>query len=302
MTNHRMSASLCDFLEITKPRIMALSVFTALTGYMAAPVPIGILHLILSVFFIAVGAAGAGAFNMAFEHRTDALMQRTRNRPTATGKIRPGTATMFALLLSATGVIGLYIVAGALAAALLALTIFYYAVFYTIILKKRTPLNIVIGGVSGALPPVIGWACATGSISWEAWFLFLIIFLWTPPHSWALALYIRSDYARAGIPMLPVVKGADATRRQIWLYSIALVLISYATVILGLGGLLYKTFAIVGSALFLFYAWRVYRSHAGNGDADHSQNAPARTLFFYSIFWLFALFGFVLVESIFRQF
>lgn len=290
-----------DFFEITKPRIMALAVFTALTGYIAASASKDLLQLVGSILFIAVGAGGAGAFNMAFEYRTDALMRRTSARPTATGRITPAAAIVFAAAITAVGVFGLLLVANALAAALLAFAVFYYAVLYTLILKRRTPQNIVIGGAAGALPPLIGWAAASGSISIEAWLLFLIIFLWTPPHSWALALYIRGDYARAGIPMLPVAKGATETRRQIWLYSLALFPVSVAPAATDIGGVLYAVVAIIGGVAFLFHAWRVYRSSARADDSRQlarAADAPARALFRYSIVWLFALFSALLVEGL----
>ena len=302
----RLSATrrmrVADFFEITKPRIMALAVFTALTGYVAASPSIEIARLLGSVLFIAVGAGGAGAFNMAFEHRTDALMRRTSARPTATGRITPAAAIVFAAAITAVGVLGLLLVANALAAALLAFAVFYYAILYTLILKRRTPQNIVIGGAAGALPPLIGWVAASGALSVEAWLLFLIIFLWTPPHSWALALYIRGDYARAGIPMLPVAKGVREARRQIWLYSLALFPISVAPAVTDMGGALYAAIATIGGVVFLCYAWRVFRSSAGTDCTEsllaQANDAAAKALFRYSIFWLFALFSAILVERL----
>ncbi|MBU2419376.1 MAG: heme o synthase, partial [Alphaproteobacteria bacterium] len=253
----------------------------------------------------------AGALNMALEGETDALMRRTRGRPVAAGRINRNDALTFGVILSIFSVMLLGMATNWLAGGLLAMTIVYYAGFYTLLLKRRTPQNIVIGGAAGAFPPVIGWAAATGSTPWQAWLLFLIIFLWTPPHSWALALYSAGDYAKAGIPMMPVVRGAKSTRLQILLYSLVFVPVAIAPGLTGMGGPIYLVVSVVGGIGFLFLAARLWRSRAGD-EPDKAEAVgreaalydvraeakPARNLFAFSILYLMALFAALLVESL----
>jgi protoheme IX farnesyltransferase len=302
-----------DFFQLLKPRVMSLVIFTAVTGLVVAGGDLDAISSAIAVLCIAVGAGAAGALNMALEGETDALMRRTRGRPVAAGRVRKNDAMAFGVLLSIFSVMLLGMTANWLAGGLLLLTILYYAVFYTLLLKRRTPQNIVIGGAAGALPPVIGWAAATGEAPWQAWLLFLIIFLWTPPHSWALALYSAGDYARAGIPMMPVARGARSTRLQIWLYSLVLVPVAIAPGLLGLGGIGYLVVSVAGGAGFLALAFRVWRSRAGD-EPDKAEAVgreaalydvraeakPARNLFAFSILYLMAIFAALLVESLTR--
>jgi len=300
-----------DFFQLLKPRVMSLVVFTALTGLVVAPGDLDVLSSIIAVVCIALGAGAAGALNMALEGETDALMRRTRGRPVAAGRVRRNDAMAFGVILSAASVMLLGMTTNWLAGGLLLLTILYYAVFYTLLLKRRTPQNIVIGGAAGAFPPVIGWAAASGQAPWPAWLLFLIIFLWTPPHSWALALYSAGDYARAGIPMMPVARGARSTRLQIWLYSLVFVPVAVAPAFTGLGGRLYLAVSAVGGAAFLALAFRLWRSRAGDQPDKaeavgreaalydvRAEAKPARNLFAFSILYLMALFAALLVESL----
>ena len=300
-----------DFFQLLKPRVMSLVVFTAATGLVVAPGSINPLVAAIAVLCIAVGAGAAGALNMALEGETDALMRRTRGRPVAAGRVRKNDAMAFGVILSLFSVMLLGMNTNWLAAGLLAMTIVYYAGFYTLLLKRRTPQNIVIGGAAGAFPPVIGWAAATGQAPWQAWLLFAIIFLWTPPHSWALALYSAGDYAKAGIPMMPVAKGAKSTRLQILLYTLVFVPIAIAPAFVGLGGLIYLVVSVAGGLGFLGLALRLYRSRAGDEPDKaeavgreaalydvRAQAKPARDLFAFSILYLMALFSALLVEAL----
>ena len=300
-----------DWFQLLKPRVMSLVVFTALTGLFAAPGDPRLAEGLIAVFCIAVGAGAAGALNMALEGETDALMRRTRGRPVAAGRVRRNDALAFGVILSGFSVMLLGMNANWAAAGLLALTIVYYAGFYTLLLKRRTPQNIVIGGAAGAFPPVIGWAAATGDAPWPAWLMFLIIFLWTPPHSWALALYSAGDYARAGIPMMPVARGAASTRLQILIYSLVLVPVAVLPGLTGLGGTGYLTTSAAGGAGFLLLAWRLFHSRAGDQPDKaeavgreaalydvRAEARPARNLFVYSILYLTVLFAALLIEHL----
>jgi len=301
-----------DFFQLLKPRVMSLVVFTAVTGMIAAQGHLSLLNAVVAVICIAVGAGAAGALNMAIEGETDALMRRTRGRPVAAGRVRKNDAMSFGVILSVFSVMLLGMTTNWLAGGLLALmTIVYYAAFYTMLLKRRTPQNIVIGGAAGAFPPVIGWAAATGSAPWEAWLLFLIIFLWTPPHSWALALYSTGDYAKAGIPMMPVARGAKSTRLQILIYTLIFVPVAILPTFVGVGGVIYGVVSITGGLFFLYLALRLWRSRAGDqpdkADAVGREAAlydvrleakPARNLFAFSILYLMALFSALLVEQL----
>ena len=287
-------ASASDYLALLKPRVMSLVVFTGLVGYVAAP---GVGDLVLgfaSILSIAVAAGASGALNMWFDSDIDLTMTRTRSRPIPSGRIAREEALALGLTLSALSVVTMYLAANLLAAGLLAFTIFFYAVVYTMWLKRSTPQNIVIGGLAGALPPAIAWAAKTGSLTIEPILLVAIIFFWTPPHFWALALLQKDDYAAAKVPMLPVTHGAKATRLQIFLYSLLLAPLALTPVLTGLGGPVYGVIAALGGAFFVFLAYRVLRSHAGDG--DKTQDKPARDLFGFSILYLFALFAAVLVE------
>lgn len=293
-----------DYLRLLKPRVMSLVVFTALTGMVAAPAHIHPFLAAVAVLCIAVGAGAAGALNMALEGDTDALMRRTRGRPVAAGRVGKGDAFAFGIVLAAFAVMIMGLAVNLLAAGLLLFTIVFYAGFYTMVLKRRTPQNIVIGGAAGALPPVIGWAAATGQAPLDAWLLFAIIFLWTPPHSWALALYTSDDYAKAGIPMMPVARGPKVTRRLILLYSLVFVPVAVAPLLTGLGGLVYAIVSILGGLAFLAFAVRLWRSRAGETPGEREEGLyevkagakAARNLFAYSILYLFSLFAALLFE------
>jgi protoheme IX farnesyltransferase len=300
-----------DFFQLLKPRVMSLVIFTAVTGLVVAGGNLDWLSSAIAILCIAVGAGAAGALNMALEGETDALMRRTRGRPVAAGRISRNDAMTFGVILSIFSVMLLGMTTNWLAGGLLLMTILYYAVFYTLLLKRRTPQNIVIGGAAGAFPPVIGWAAATGEAPWQAWLLFAIIFLWTPPHSWALALYSAGDYARAGIPMMPVARGAKSTRLQILIYSLVFVPVAVAPGFTGMGGPVYLAVSIVGGLGFLLLAVRLWRSRAGDqpdkAEAVGREAAlydvrieakPARNLFAFSILYLMALFAALLVESV----
>ena len=292
-----------DFFALLKPRVMSLVVFTALVGMIAAP---GSVHPVLglvSIFAIALGAGAAGALNMWVDADIDAKMTRTRRRPIPAGRLTASDACAFGVFLSFVAILLLAAAANYFAAALLAFTIFFYVVVYSVGLKRRTPQNIVIGGAAGAFPPMIGWAVATGGVDANAFLLFAIIMLWTPPHFWALALYKRSDYAAAGIPMMPVVKGAASTRRQIFVYTILVAMVGVLPVFTGLGGLLYAVTSVLGGMMFILLSVRVLTSRAGDNPgtikADlytvKKGDKAARDLFAFSIIYLFILFAALLV-------
>ena len=287
------AAAVSDYLALLKPRVMSLVIFTALTGMVIAPAHLHPLLAAVSLLAIAVGAGAAGALNMWFDADIDRIMRRTRGRPVPMGRVTPGEALGFGATLSVGAVTVLGFAANYLAAALLAFTIFFYAVVYTMWLKRWTPQNIVIGGAAGALPPVIGWTAITGTIGWESLVLFAIIFLWTPPHFWALALYKADEYERAGVPMLPVVAGVARTRREILIYSVILALAGMAPTVLGFAGILYGAVAAVAGVLFVAAAVRVYRSREGAAG-----ERAARELFAYSILYLFLLFAVMLAEAL----
>ena len=281
-----------DYFALMKPRVMFLVVFTALVGLVAAP---GSMHPVLAIaalVCIAAGAGAAGALNMWFDADIDRVMARTASRPIPSGTVSPDEARDFGAVLAVGSVICLGLMANWLAAALLAATIAFYVFVYTMWLKRTTPQNIVIGGAAGAVPPMIGWAAATGTVSLESFVLFLIIFMWTPPHFWALALLRTKDYARAGVPMLPVTHGADATRTNILVYSILLAPLGMMPAIIGMGGLLYTAAASVLGSLFVVMALDCYRKREGE-EADRA----AKHLFAYSVLYLFLLFAVLLVEQ-----
>ena len=278
-----------EFLALAKPRIMALAVFTALAGMSLAPHRLDPLAAVAAVLAIVAGAAAAGALNMWYDADIDAIMSRTAMRPIPRGRVSRFEALVFGLVLAAFAVTVLALATNLTAAALLAGTIFFYIVVYTAWLKRTTPQNIVIGGAAGALPPMIGWAAATGEVGLEPLTLFLIIFLWTPPHFWALALNRAGDYARAGVPMLPVVAGRAATAWQILIYSVLLVLASVSPWALGFVGTTYGAIAAICGAGFLLLAGRINRSAGLDRRAAHR-------LFVFSIVYLFALFAALLID------
>jgi protoheme IX farnesyltransferase len=283
-------ASAGDYFRLLKPRVMSLVVFTAFTGLAIAPGTIHPVMAFTALLCIAVGAGAAGALNMWYDADIDAQMTRTRTRPIPAGRVQPGEALAFGLTLSVFAVVTLGLMVNLLSAGLLAFTIFFYAVIYTAWLKRGTPQNIVIGGAAGAFPPMIGWAAVTGSLTIEPLILFLIIFFWTPPHFWALAIYKKDDYARAGVPMLPVVAGDAVTRLQILIYTLILVPLGVAPWALGYAGAIYGVTAVVTGAAMLALAVQVYRERA-------PQERACRNLFAFSILYLFLLFAVLLAEQ-----
>jgi heme o synthase len=289
---HGVGGSIADYIALMKPRVMSLVVFTALVGMALAPVQLHPALVVIALICIAVGAGASGALNMWYDADIDACMQRTASRPIPRGYVAPEEALTFGTILAIGSVATLGLLINWMAAGLLAFTIAFYVLVYTMWLKRRTPQNIVIGGAAGAFPPMIGWAAATGSVSLDSITLFLIIFLWTPPHFWALALYRTRDYARAGVPMLPVVAGQDETRKQIVIYAALLLPVGLAPTIVGLAGGLYAAVAMGMGGIFLALALAIYRTREGRA-ADHA----ARRLFAFSILYLFALFATLLVES-----
>jgi heme o synthase len=282
-------ATVGDYVELMKPRVMSLVVFTALVGLAVAPGSLHPLAAFTALLCIAVGAGAAGALNMWYDADIDAVMTRTARRPVPMGRVLPREALSFGLTLAGFAVVTLGLLVSWLAAGLLAFTIFFYVAVYTIWLKRSTPQNIVIGGAAGAFPPMIGWAAATGSLSLEPILLFLIIFFWTPPHFWALALYRTEDYARAGIPMLPVVAGDKSTRRQILLYTAILVPLGVTPWLFGYTGPLYGTTAVAAGAIMMALGWQVLRER-------RPAERASRNLFAFSILYLFLLFAVLLVE------
>ena len=281
-----------DFLALTKPRVMTLVVFTGLCGLLAAPAAIHPVIGFTAILCIALGAGAAGALNQWYEADIDAVMRRTAGRPLPGGRMDRQSALHFGVGLGAFSVILMGFAVNLLAAVILAVSILFYVLIYTVWLKRRTPQNIVIGGAAGAFPPVIGWAAATGRIELLPVLLFLLVFLWTPPHFWALALFVRTDYANAGVPMLPVVAGERATRTQIGLYTIPMALVAVAPFALGLAGYVYGGVAVLTTALFGLLAVRVATRATGANDAMK----PEKQLFSYSILYLFVLFGALVVD------
>ncbi len=278
-----------DYFDLLKPRVMSLVIFTAFVGMAAAPGSIHPALAAISLLAIAVGAGASGALNMWWDADIDAVMTRTAGRPVPAGRVPRAEAAAFGWFLSALAVALLALASNYLAAGLLAFTIFFYVVIYSMWLKRSTPQNIVIGGAAGALPPVVGWAAVSGAAPLDAWVLFGIIFLWTPPHFWALALFKKGDYERAGVPMMPVVKGVDSTRRQIFAYSIVLALAGVAPFLIGTTGYLYLVAAGALGGYFVYAAWKVLR-------AAPDDQRPAVHLFKFSILYLFALFAVILIE------
>jgi protoheme IX farnesyltransferase len=280
-------AAVADYLALLKPRVMSLVVFTGFAGLFVAPGEMHPLLAAVAVLCIAVGAGAAGAINMWYESDIDAVMERTRGRPIPAGRVAPAEALAFGVILSLFSVLLMCVAVNWVAALLLAFANAFYVLVYTVWLKRRTPQNIVIGGAAGAFPPMIGWAAVTGSVSLEPMVLFLIIFMWTPPHFWALALYREGDYAKAGIPMLPVVAGKAATRRQILAYSFFLAPLALLPTLLGTAGLVYAAVATVMGGCFILLALKLSRD---------ASDRTARQLFGYSILYLFVLFAVLIVD------
>jgi protoheme IX farnesyltransferase len=286
-----------DYVALLKPRVMSLVVFTALVGMLVAP---GHVHPVIgftALLCIAIGAGASGALNMWYDADIDAIMTRTLRRPIPAGRIQPGEALAFGATLAAGSVLVLGVLVNWFAAALLAFTIAFYVFVYTMWLKRSTPQNIVIGGAAGAFPPMIGWAAATGSLTVEPLLLFLIIFLWTPPHFWALSLLKSDDYARAGVPMLPVVAGHDETRRQILIYTLVLAPVGLTPTLLGYAGLIYGAVALACGAAMLLLAWRVYRDRT-----EPAAATAARKLFAFSLLYVFVLFAALLADNALARF
>jgi protoheme IX farnesyltransferase len=296
-----------DYVQLLKPRVMSLVIFTAITGLICAEAPVNPVLGAIAIFCIAIGAGASAAFNMWYDADIDAKMRRTRARPVPSGKVQGADALALGVVLSMFSVMLLGMTANWLAAGLLAFTIFFYAVVYTMWLKRSTPQNIVIGGLAGALPPVIGWAAASGAAPLNAWLLCAIIFLWTPPHFWALSLYTSEDYEKAGVPMMPVTAGAASTRKQILVYSLLFTPLCIVPAFTGLGGIVYLAVAAAGGLVFLVLAWRVFRSRAGEAAGERNDDGlydvkasskDARNLFAFSILYLTLLFATLLAEHL----
>ncbi|MBC7496898.1 MAG: protoheme IX farnesyltransferase [Sphingomonadaceae bacterium] len=281
-----------DYLALLKPRVMSLVVFSAACALWTAPGHIHPFTAFVAILCVAVGAGAAGALNQWYEADIDGLMKRTANRPLPAGRIAPQEALAFGAALAVGSVVIMGLGVNVLAAAILAGSIFFYAVIYTVWLKRATPQNIVIGGAAGAFPPLIGWAAVTGDVSTLPWLMFGIIFLWTPPHFWSLALFMEADYAKAGVPMLPVVAGEAATRRQILLYTLVLVPVSLLPWALALTGWVYGAVAIVTGTIFVIRALAVARNTA----TLTSAMGPEKALFKYSLLYLFLIFAALVVD------
>jgi protoheme IX farnesyltransferase len=280
-----------DWITLLKPRVMTLVVFTALVGLVVAPVGIDPVLGFVAILAITIGAGASGAINMWYDRDIDAVMKRTASRPIPAGRVRPDAALGYGIALAVFSVLLMGLAANWVAAAVLALSIGFYVFIYTMWLKRRTPQNIVIGGAAGAFPPVIGWAAATGTVDLAPLVMFAIIFFWTPPHFWALSLFAHADYARAGVPMLPVVAGARETRRQIMLYTALLVPLTVMPVVAGFAGWVYGLVAAGLGANFLRHAWAVLREAQDEAGVSRMKDAAAKACFRFSITYLFALFG-----------
>ena len=284
-----------DYVALLKPRVMSLVVFTAFVGLMVAPVGVPPVVGFAAILFIALGGGASGALNMWYDADIDRVMKRTQSRPIPSGKVAPGEALSLGLWLSALSVAMLGLAANWFAAGFLAFTIFFYAVIYTMWLKRWTPQNIVIGGAAGAFPPMIGWAVATGGVAIESVLMFALIFMWTPPHFWALALFMKSDYDKAHVPMLTVTHGRPYTRRMILIYTVLLVPVALGLGLTSIGGPLYMAAALVLNALFVRGAWRVWQRDEDAARAD--AYGAERRLFRFSLLYLFLHFGALLAQA-----
>ncbi len=288
-------AEFSDYIALLKPRVMSLVVFTALTGLLVAPGSLHPVEALAAIIFIALGAGASGALNMWWDADIDRVMARTARRPIPAGKVAPDEAMALGLALSGIAVVMLWLATNALAAGLLAFTIFFYAVVYSMWLKRATPQNIVIGGAAGAFPPMIGWVAVTGSVSLEACLMFGLIFMWTPPHFWALALFMKSDYHKARVPMLTVTHGRAATRAHILVYTLALVPVALLAAFTSIGGPVYLAAALVMNAWFVQGAWAIWRRDEAQAEAD--SYATEKRVFRFSLSYLFVLFAALLVEA-----
>jgi heme o synthase len=293
-----LEADYRDWIALLKPRVLTLVVFTGLIGLVVAPGHLNVVLAFTAILCITVAAGACGAINMWYDRDIDAVMRRTRNRPIPAGRIDPGPALGFGITLAAGSVLLMGLAVNIPAALILALSICFYVFVYTMWLKRRTPQNIVIGGAAGAFPPVIGWAAVTGSVDLLPLVLFGIVFIWTPPHFWSLALWANDDYRRAGVPMLPVVAGARETRRQIVLYTLVLVPLTLVPYFMGFSGIIYGGIAALLGAIFL---WRVYGVMTDRQDptgVSLTGDAPAKRAFKYSVLYLFVLFAALAVDRL----
>ncbi|MCG3267965.1 heme o synthase [Yoonia sp. I 8.24] len=300
MQDSSYEANMGDYFALLKPRVMSLVVFTALVGLLVAPVPVHPFIGFVGILCIAVGAGASGALNMWWDADIDRLMKRTATRPIPSGRVEPGEALGIGLALSGFAVVLLALATNFLAASLLAFTIFFYAVVYSMYLKRSTPHNIVIGGAAGAFPPMIGWAVATGGVSIESVLMFALIFMWTPPHFWALALFVKSDYGRAGVPMLTETHGRDTTRRHVLIYTIALVPVALGLGLTSIGGPFYMAVAVVMNLWFLKGAIDISRRDDAACEAD--KHKVEINVFKVSLYYLFAHFLALLFEAALRQY
>ena len=289
-----------DYVALLKPRVMSLVVFTALVGLLVAPVPVHPVVALASILFIALGAGASGALNMWWDADIDAVMRRTAKRPVPAGTVAGGEALGLGLALSGIAVVMLWLASNLLAAGLLAFTIFFYAVIYSMWLKRLTPQNIVIGGAAGAFPPMIGWAVATGGVSIESALMFALIFMWTPPHFWALALFMKDDYSKAGVPMLTVTHGRKSTRAHVLVYTILLVPVAVGAAFTSIGGPVYLAVSALLNAGFLYGAWRIWQRDETAAAADSYR--VEKQVFRFSLYYLFLHFGAFLLEAALRSF
>ncbi|MDB4092260.1 heme o synthase [bacterium] len=293
-------ASFGDFFALLKPRVMTLVVFTALVGLLAAPTPVHPMIAFASILFIAIGGGASGALNMWWDADIDAIMKRTRKRPIPAGKVTESEALGFGVALSGLSTVMLGLASNWVAGGLLGFTIFFYVVIYTMWLKRWTPQNIVIGGAAGAFPPMIGWAVATGGVSIESVLMFCLTFMWTPPHFWALALFMRKDYDHAGVPMLTVTHGRRSTRIHIFVYTVLLAILALGAGVTSIGGPVYMAFAIVLNILFVKGAWDILNRDEDMSEVDNFK--VERGFFKLSLLYLFLHFGAILVEAIMQRF
>jgi protoheme IX farnesyltransferase len=289
-----------DFVQLLKPRVMSLVVFTALVGLLVAPVSLHPVEAFAAILFIALGAGASGALNMWWDADIDAIMRRTKGRPVPAGLVQPGEALGLGMALSGISIVMLALATNLLAAALLAFTIFFYAVVYSMWLKRLTPQNIVIGGAAGAFPPMIGWVAATGSVSTEAVLMFMLIFMWTPPHFWALALFMNEDYSKAGVPMLTVTHGKKSTRTHVLVYTIALIPVALATAFTSIGGPVYLAVSLLLNAEFLRGAYRIWKRDEVQAEADKYK--VEKSVFRFSLLYLFLHFGALMAEAALRPY
>ncbi len=294
VTDFEHEAGFGDYFALLKPRVMSLVIFTALVGLLVAPVPVHPMVGFAAILFVAVGAGASGALNMWWDADIDAVMRRTAKRPVPAGRVSAEEALAIGVALSGIAVVMLALAANLFAAGLLAFTIFFYAVIYSMWLKRWTPQNIVIGGAAGAFPPMIGWAIATGGVSIESVLMFALIFMWTPPHFWALALFMRNDYDNAGVPMLTVTHGRRITRNHILVYTILLAPVAIGLGLTSIGGPVYLAVALVMNAIFLKGAWDIWRRNETTAEADSYR--VEKKVFRFSLYYLFLHFGALLVD------